>query len=327
MQILKKILSVLILATIVFIKPAYAYDMQSIEDSIYSHLENWDTSFSVPYYENNALEIIKKAAKRDDYLSLSLSYLSYRIAGNSSTANITYRTTKEQEAYIDYQLESIVNSIILPEMSDFDKVKTINKYLEDRYNYDYSLKSDNAYSALTTGKTTCQGYAMTAYKMFKLAGLENKIVVGTLDGTPHGWNLVKVDGEWYHIDITNNDQEVKDKYFLEDDDYLRTKGFSWNSADYTEVDFSYEDSLTGSHSKGYWYQKEGSWYFMQNAGYNATRWHYINKHWYYLGQDGKMQTGWIYDKGNWYFCWSNGIMATNTTVYGYTLNENGAWVS
>lgn len=40
-----------------------------------------------------------------------------------------------------------------------------------------------------------------------------------------------------------------------------------------------------------------------------------------------MRNGWIQDGGNWYFCWSNVQMALDTTVGGYKLGSNGAWVS
>ena len=61
---------------------------------------------------------------------------------------------------------------------------------------------------------------MTAYKMLKLAGIENKIIVGNLDGVAHGWNLVKLNGKWYHLDVTNNDV-TSNKFFLKNDKYLR----------------------------------------------------------------------------------------------------------
>lgn len=126
-------------------------------------------------------------------------------------------------------------------MSDFDKVKVINKYLIDRYRYDDSLISNNAYSALMTGKTTCQGYALTAYKMLKLSGIENRIVTGELEGVPHGWNLVKLNNKWYHLDITNNDALSSDKYFLKSDKDLKRDGFTWKYNDYPACDEDYNE--------------------------------------------------------------------------------------
>ena len=125
-------------------------------------------------------------------------------------------------------------------MSDLDKIKTINKYIVDRYEYDDSLLSNNVYSALTKGKTICQGYAMTAYKMLNLVGIENKIIIGDLDGVAHGWNLVKLNGKWYHLDVTNNDV-ANNKYFLKNDKALRSDGFTWEANDYPICDENYEE--------------------------------------------------------------------------------------
>lgn len=303
------------------------YSVQKIQDSILDHLEDWDISFDIDYYNKDALDLIHEASNKDDYLNMSITRLEYRSSGNKSTINVTYRTTKSEEEYIDNELKNIINSITTNNMSDFDKVKAINKYLVDRYEYDYSLASNNAYTALTTGKSTCQGYAMTAYKMFKLAGIENRIITGTLNGVAHGWNLVKVNGNWYHIDITNNDSTRDiNRFLLKSDNYLIKEGFSWESNDYPKCTLNYEGVLNNLNSNEYWYQESGAWYLMNGSGQKATGWHHVDGQWYYLGNDGKMQTGWIYYSGNWYYCWPSGTMATNTTINGYALDANGTWI-
>lgn len=39
-----------------------------------------------------------------------------------------------------------------------------------------------------------------------------------------------------------------------------------------------------------------------------------------------MATGWLNDRGTWYYLHSNGAMAANTTINGYKLGSNGAWI-
>ena len=40
-----------------------------------------------------------------------------------------------------------------------------------------------------------------------------------------------------------------------------------------------------------------------------------------------MKTGWFQDTdGRWYYLNANGSMAANTTVDGYVLGANGAWI-
>ena len=333
-KVIKRIAMGLAIASIVSMnseKAVFAdssdYSVQEIQDSILNNLENWDTSFDIDYYNKDALDLVREASKKDDYLNMSITRLEYRISGNKATINVTYRTTKSEEEYIDNELKNIVNSITNNNMSDVDKVKAINKYIVDRYEYDYSLASNNAYKALTIGKSTCQGYAMTAYKMFKLAGIENRIITGTLSGVAHGWNLVKVNGNWYHIDITNNDSTRDiNRFSLKSDSYLAGEGFAWDPNDYPKCPSNYEDGVKNLDLNKYWHQESGSWYLMNWSGQNVTGWNYIDGQWYYLGDDGKMQNGWIYYSGNWYYCWPSGAMATNAIIDGYTIDSNGIWV-
>jgi glucan-binding YG repeat protein len=228
-------------------------------------------------------------------------------------------------------------------MSTYDKIKTINKYLIDRYEYDNTFVSNNVYSALTTGKTTCQGYAMTTYKMLDLAGVENKIIVGDLEGVAHGWNLVKIKGNWYHLDVTNNDV-TDNKYFLKNDSTLINDGFTWDENDYPICDENYKKGSNNHEVKlsenvqvsvgyksnvdGNWYFTKGSWYFLENIGIYATGWNVIDNQCYCLGSDGAMQTGWIDCNGKWYYCYpGSGDMATNSIIDGYRVDSTGAWVA
>jgi glucan-binding YG repeat protein len=48
--------------------------------------------------------------------------------------------------------------------------------------------------------------------------------------------------------------------------------------------------------------------------------------WYYFKANGAMSTGWVNDNGIWYYFDTSGAMLTNTTVDGYVLGANGAWI-
>ena len=64
-------------------------------------------------------------------------------------------------------------------------------------------------------KVLCEGYARTLAYLCQRAGIECIYVVGTAtysgtgsdgsSGFDHAWNKVKIDGEWYNVDPTNND--------------------------------------------------------------------------------------------------------------------------
>ena len=58
----------------------------------------------------------------------------------------------------------------------------------------------------------------------------------------------------------------------------------------------------------------------------ATGWLNNNGKWYYLGTDGAMKTGWQLINGKWYCLDLQGVMAYDTTINGYKIDANGAWV-
>ncbi len=92
--------------------------------------------------------------------------------------------------------------------------------------------------------------------------------------------------------------------------------------------WQYNDS-TGKPVKNTWYfdRGYGNYYYLQDNGSMATGWLSNNGKWYYLGTDGAMKTGWQLVSGAWYYLDSQGVMAYNTTIGGYKLGANGAWIN
>lgn len=92
----------------------------------------------------------------------------------------------------------------------------------------------------------------------------------------------------------------------------------------------------GSYPRNEWKLVNNSWYFFDSQGYMFTGWLNISGSWYFLNTDegsnnGKMVTGWRAVSGKWYYLstatdGSGGKMLLNTTIDGYRLGADGAWV-
>jgi len=92
----------------------------------------------------------------------------------------------------------------------------------------------------------------------------------------------------------------------------------------------------GSYLRNEWKLVNNSWYFFDSQGYMFTGWLNSNGSWYYMNTDegsdnGKMVTGWRVVSGKWYYLStatdsSGGKMLLNTTIDGYRLGADGAWV-
>ena len=76
-----------------------------------------------------------------------------------------------------------------------------------------------------------------------------------------------------------------------------------------------------------WIKLYNIWYYLRTDGAMHTGWIQLSGKWYYLDSSGAMKTGWIQSGGKWYYLYSNGAMAVNTTIDGYYVNSNGAWVN
>ena len=76
-----------------------------------------------------------------------------------------------------------------------------------------------------------------------------------------------------------------------------------------------------------WTLNSGRWYYLDANGVMQTGWQYIGGTWYMLDASGAMLTGWYKDfNGKWYYLQASGAMAKNTTIAGYKLGSDGAWI-
>lgn len=118
---------------------------------------------------------------------------------------------------------------------------------------------------------------------------------------------VTVNGKWQYNDASGN--PIKNTWF-----YDRGYGQTY----YLDAQ---GNMVTG------WLYKDSKWYYLDNSGAKRTGWQLVGGEWYYLDSAGVMKTGWLKDlDGKWYYLKANGAMAKNTTIDGYKLGSNGAWI-
>lgn len=91
----------------------------------------------------------------------------------------------------------------------------------------------------------------------------------------------------------------------------------------------YNDAL-GNPLKNQWHYdgSYGKWYYLGTDGTMVVnRWIASGGKWYYIGSDGAMAVNyWISSESKWYYAGSDGAMVTNTTISGYKIGADGAWI-
>lgn len=143
---------------------------------------------------------------------------------------LSYLYFDEQKQLLQQQLEqrlSRVTAEAQKKESDYEKALFVHDWLVKNVEYDYATAeavinknqagidkdSFTILGALLPGQTAdkgtvkavCEGYAKAYHCILRRLGLESLVVTGKYNGYGHMWNCVKIDGEWYFTDCTNDD--------------------------------------------------------------------------------------------------------------------------
>jgi glucan-binding YG repeat protein/methionine-rich copper-binding protein CopC len=136
-----------------------------------------------------------------------------------------------------------------------------------------------------------------------------------------GW--IYSDNRWYFLDKNGEMKtgwiKLNNKwYYLHSDGSMKTGWVKHNSQ-------WYYLNKSGEMKTG-WVYTDGKWYFLSSNGAMKVGWLFSNQKWYYLKTDGSMITEWKKINNKWYYFYQNGRMASDTTVQGYKLGKDGAWI-
>lgn len=241
------------------------------------------------------LDLMKEAETTlDDFEKLNIYERGYKTKSYHSKSketiglsevvfNNTFKNTKSELDMIKKQIREKPT----PKGTNYEKVKALYKTVLFSLDYneiskgitdkdllkELSLKERNLTIGLKKEAAVCETYSMYLSLLFSENGFENKIVKGTKNGILHVWNLVNINGSWYHLDATNSDISMETisnsikkqypvlskkqhdinvahnyqlnffKYFLKSNNSMTKNDFIWNEKDYpiASKDYPYPD--------------------------------------------------------------------------------------
>lgn len=143
-----------------------------------------------------------------------LFYSDGTVTDDLSTTVANRNTIKARRSEVEAAVKAIVGKIN-PAADDYTKEKQIHDYLVDTMKYDSAAANEpmvgnnlknafNVYGALIEKKGVCEGYS----KAFQYLCYEVGINANQVIGVGHMWNVVKIGGDWYQIDVTWDDPIV-----------------------------------------------------------------------------------------------------------------------
>ena len=89
--------------------------------------------------------------------------------------------------------------------------------------------SDSVSGALVEGKASSEGIAMAYELLCDRVGIECQVVRGQYKNQDHCWNLVTIDDQSWHLDVTAGEGKYR---FLRSDEELTEQGYAWSQEDY-----------------------------------------------------------------------------------------------
>lgn len=122
----------------------------------------------------------------------------------------------------EQEVSSILAACVFEGMEDYEKALALHDHLVLRTAYDERYEKNTGYQLLFDGETVCAGYAELYQDLLLRIGIPCLQVES--ESMDHVWNLVQLDGSWYHVDLTwadpapNQQGLVDHSYFLKTDD-------------------------------------------------------------------------------------------------------------
>lgn len=244
-------------------------DPQGAREAVIRGLTNMEEEINVEAYHLRPEEFSTLFSEivdsdPDRYFVFSyLPYINFR-KNEAKSMTVHYHGTKKQyEAYKQdmkearAKAEEIVAATVREGMSDYDIAKALHDYLVLNVEYNYNWMADiydpNAktgpgdyalYFPLIEGSAICSGYTYAYKYLMDLAGIPCEKIDGDSTGTDqiaaalgyrwsvgHAWNIVQIDGEWYHVDVTWDDlggDQIRYDYFLKSDQAMSGHS-NWDS--------------------------------------------------------------------------------------------------
>ncbi len=260
-------------------------------------------------YETNPIDIsdLNISYPNDEYISVCFSEVAslptnfhlmgygYSYYENGSYISIILKyNTADKETWEEYT-NSInreyanICTYLDDDMSQIEKMLVVHDYMCINYEYDYvrleegtlPAESFTAYGIMENKIGVCQAYAEAYMLVLYKLGYECRIVAST--EMNHAWNIVKIDDNWYHVDVTWDDPVPNDKgrtlhkYFLVSDETMLTvtdgdagidgyDHFGWTSP-YACTDNTYETDTPWSKTEKQIQLDKNSIYAMETGGY------------------------------------------------------------
>lgn len=145
--------------------------------------------------------------------------------------SFTYQTSRETLRSMQSTVKQMFASARLyvsADAADWEKYSQLYSFLMPRYDYTVETSITPSYSLLRHGVGDSKAFATVYAAMCRQSGLDCQVVSGTRAGESWYWNILLVDGVYYHVDLLRCSQENGFRAKTEEE----MTGYVWNYSEY-----------------------------------------------------------------------------------------------
>lgn len=124
----------------------------------------------------------------------------------------SYQTSRDSLRDMQEKVQTVFDSAKLyvsENAGHWETYSQLYAFLMERFDYDVETSITPAYSLLHHGVGDSKAFATVYAALCRQAGLDCDVISGTREGQPLHWNVLKVDGTYYYVDLLQCNQRGK----------------------------------------------------------------------------------------------------------------------
>ena len=142
---------------------------------------------------------------------------------------------RDNPATLPGKLKAIGEKFLAQNLStQYEKALWLHDWIIYNADYDEGMTIHHPEGVLLQGSGVCESYALAYQMLLQEVGIKSIYITGYSRGQLHAWNIVSLDGEWYHIDPTWDDpigggNENHDYFGMTDTLMMRDHDWSYSN--------------------------------------------------------------------------------------------------
>ncbi len=263
---------------------AHGQAVQAVQEAIGSFQESVDVSgYGLSADETAAF--MEEVIYTDPMLFYLKTYQCSQKNGSVTTIRLNYTDSvsviQRKIGEVEEAAREITDQIDVSSLSEEETALALHDILAARTAYSDSAGQEACYTiygALVNREAVCQGYVCAYSYLLEQCGIRQTVACS--EALNHIWNLVEVDGSWYHVDVSGDDppsdnlgRAQHSLFLVSTSDFLEGTAVGKKDArdmviygeeEISIAETSFSDVLWGR-SEAAMYYVNGYWYAADNA--------------------------------------------------------------